>query len=422
MYLQYLKREKDSHALTDFQLTLAKDKKNVLIFMLDGFSGGALKHIEDNSREILNGFDGFTWYKNVVTGGTGTWGVIATLYGGHKYSIEEINSKVQQKPLHDYFVEAYNFYPRVFTPQGYKVKYVNTPYLDASEIDKNVEYYKMMSIESNSIFDNFETTRNIYNEGIPLLVSALTIFNAIPNTFKKFVYDNGMYHGIRNKNPVPYKIYEWSSFLNIANRIKVIDTSTFNFIALLIPHSPNIMDSQCNYVIKTKYTDLHTAYLNEATCSIKTISKIIMRMKELQVYDNTMIALVSDHGWWMENKMFKENYAKKVPAGDGYRLISGMVSPLLIVKDINSRGEIRTSDIFLSNADLPSIVCSVFDSNGGIPTDFRKHKGKRKFIVNSYNPDTSNNFLSDIGFKGIIEKYEVTDNIFDGDNWKKIDQ
>jgi hypothetical protein len=253
-------------------------------------------------------------------------------------------------------------------------------------------------------------------------VSALTIFKAIPNTFKKFVYDNGMYHGIRNKNPVPYKIYEWSSFLNIANRIKVTNESTFNFIYLDTPHPPNIMDSQCNYKIITKNTDWNTAYLNEATCSIKTISKIIMRMKELQVYDNTMIVLVSDHGSWMENKMFKENYGKKVPVGDGCCFNSGIVNPLLMVKDINLRGEIRTSDIFLSNADLPSIVCSVLDSCGDIPADFRKYKGKRKFIVNHYNAHTPSNFLSYIGFKGIIERYEVTDNIFDGDNWKKIDQ
>jgi hypothetical protein len=181
------------------------------------------------------------------------------------------------------------------------------------------------------------------------------------------------------------------------------------------------MDSECNFIQKNKNTDLNKAYLNEAYCSIKTISKIIMQMKELQVYDNTMIVLVSDHGWWMENKMFNEKYAKKVFAGYENRFNSGMVNPLLMVKDIYSRGAIRTSDIFLSNADLPSIVCSVIDSCNDIPTDFRKYKGKRRFIVNNYVPENEKYFMSDIGFKDIKERYEVTDNIFDADNWEKFD-
>ena len=172
MYSQYLKKKSDSNALANYQLTLSKDKKNVLIFMLDGFSGGALKHIEDNRRELLNDFDGFTWYKNVVTVSPSTMGATPTIFGGHKYSIEEINSKVEKKPLIYYFIEAYNVYPRAFTPLGYKVKYVNPPYVGCSEIKYNAECYKNLSIEPDSNLINTEVTNNIY-EAVPLLVNSL---------------------------------------------------------------------------------------------------------------------------------------------------------------------------------------------------------------------------------------------------------
>ena len=249
----------------------------------------------------------------------------------------------------------------------------------------------------------------------------MTIFKAIPHSFKKSIYDKGRYNGIRKIIIDPEWIYESNFFLNIGNHIKATEELTFNFIYLHIPHPPNKMDSQCNIMTTNEHRYLNIDYINESYCVIKTISKIISRMKELQVYDNTMIMLVSDHGWWFENKMFKENYAERVSAGYEGRLISGMINPLLMVKDINSKGKIKYSDHFLSNADIPSIVCSVIDSCNEIPIDFRKYQGERKFIVTNYVTENMTSYMSDIGYKGIKERYEVTNNIFDGDNWKKVE-
>ena len=212
------------------------------------------------------------------------------------------------------------------------------------------------------------------------------------------------------------KINNWMFLLNIASGIKVVDEPTFNFISLKIPHGPNIMDSQFNF-----QPDKAT-YLDEAHGTLKAISGIISQMKILGVYNNTMIVLISDHGWVTENKMFDNDFSDKVPAGLEKRLSPGFVNPLFLVKDINSSDILRTSNILLSNSDLPSIVCSVISSCDGIPTDVRQYHGKRTLIVDNYKPENEQDFLSEIGFKGDTERYEVTDNVFKARNWKKVDK
>ena len=181
--IQNIQNKIDATSVHRFELTLSKERNNVLVFMLDGFSGGAMKHIQDNIPDVLDGFNGFTWYKNVVTSNTGTWGAIATLYGGNRYSVTEINSRVQQKTIREYFVEAYNLYKREFFPKGYKVKIVNPEFLSCSEIDNNAECYKTKSYGSD---DLLKSGVKLKGYQIPLLVEAVTIFKAAPHTFKNY--------------------------------------------------------------------------------------------------------------------------------------------------------------------------------------------------------------------------------------------
>ncbi|MCV6608593.1 MAG: membrane protein insertase YidC, partial [Campylobacterales bacterium] len=68
-------------------LSLSKEQ-NVLVFFLDGYTGGDMDTIYKTKKESLKAYDGFTWYKNTLTTGTGTQSSMAAMVGGHKYTIE----------------------------------------------------------------------------------------------------------------------------------------------------------------------------------------------------------------------------------------------------------------------------------------------------------------------------------------------
>jgi hypothetical protein len=406
----------ESISIDKYELSLSKDKSNVLIFILDGFSGGAVNQLKDSVPELFNGFDGFTWYKNILTTGVGTWGAIATLYGGHKYSIEEINMN-SLNTLRNDFSEAYNLYGLEFHRHGYKVKYVNSAILGCDYIDDNSECYSIKESEDSFKYtkSNHETPMN----AIPLLIPAVTIFKSIPHMFQGFVYDNGTWHGIIEKRilaDTDKKKEHWFFLQSLKDRVKVKNEPSFNIIYLSLPHAANVMSSQCEYL-----DNYDGKYVDDAFCALEAVRKLTARMKELGVFDNTMIVLVSDHGWWTENKMFNEEvFSRKVPPAYENRLSPGFVNPLLMVKDINSKGNLDISDVFLSNADVPSIVCTVIGSCEGIPADYRKFKGTRVLTVNLYKPDNEVELLSKTGYGHVMSRYEVTDNIFNASNWKKV--
>ena len=100
-------------------------ERNVLIILLDGFSGGYMEKIQNEAPDTLKEYEGFVWYPNTLTTNSGTWGAIAALVGGHKYVVKEINSRNEPSLAH-VIEEAYAVYSDAFIPSGYEVTYVNS--------------------------------------------------------------------------------------------------------------------------------------------------------------------------------------------------------------------------------------------------------------------------------------------------------
>jgi arylsulfatase A-like enzyme len=86
----------------------------------------------------------------------------------------------------------------------------------------------------------------------------------------------------------------------------------------------------------------NTAYIYTFMAALKAAGNWLDSLKEIGVYDNTRIVIVSDHGYSYDNTLFE----------------SGMTSynPLLMVKEPGAQGALIVSDAFMTQADLPSIV------------------------------------------------------------------
>jgi phosphoglycerol transferase MdoB-like AlkP superfamily enzyme len=145
---------------------------------------------------------------------------------------------------------------------------------------------------------------------------------------------------------------------------------------------------------------------------IKRLSDYFDFLKSQGVYDNTRIILVSDHGWAHATYVTKTSLPFHV---DHY-------NPLLLIKDFNANGEMKTDMTFMSNADVPVIAMKELVENPVNP-----------FTGNAITVNRKNNPLL-ILINGVHDKneteieinpqntYYVHDNIFDEKNWNKPEQ
>ncbi|MGH7256801.1 MAG: hypothetical protein ACREIM_00355, partial [Nitrospiraceae bacterium] len=156
----------------------------------------------------------------------------------------------------------------------------------------------------------------------------------------------------------------------------------------------------------------------EAVCALKEIGALLSWMKQTGIYDTTKIVVVSDHGWYVDNPMFPPSFEKTLPKLEGWLSMPGIVHPLLLAKDFEARGNFRRSDTFLSNSDVPSMVCSAIEACTDVGSDPTKidHLGRTlTFSLIRYPPEEVEAKKFDI-----VTTFEVKNSIFDPQNWRKI--
>ena len=395
-------------------------EENVLIIMLDGFPGGYIQKIKNEAPDTLREYEGFVWYPNMLTTNAGTWGSIATLAGGHKYTVQEINYR-NGKSLRSSIIEAYGVYADAFIQKGYQVTYVNPSETGGCEgIDKRVHcadtapygiYYHEKEDADAPVLHDAEAN-------LPVRLMMLSLFKASPKLFKSWIYNDGAFRGahsimLRRKTANTFKARHWGFLRVLAHESNTDSTSkTFKFIQIVIPHTPHALNNDCR--LEPSRATVYT----ESVCALKEVGALLAWMKDKGIYDVTKIVLVSDHGWWVENPMFPSDFVKTVPEGYQYRAAVGLLQSLLLVKDFGAKGSLSRSDMFVSTPDVPSLVCSTIVTCRDVPPDPTKNNvGERTLTFNITEPVLRGEKFNKFD---IIETYEVTSNIFDARNWKRV--
>jgi YidC/Oxa1 family membrane protein insertase len=398
---------------TNTTLSFSKDK-NIIIFMLDGYSGGQIYEIIKNSPRLFDKFDGFVSYKNTLTTGTATWGSISALAAGHNYTIDAINSRDREIQID--IDEAYTLYPKSFL--DYQFSYLKPQYLSSNSVLNDLGVH----ISNLDIYSNFasQSGDNIYGDLDLKQLYMISFFKIVPLFAKNYIYNDGLWHGANSESKqvadaIEYKKGIWT-FMKILTTKANFDNSksSFKFFQLNMPHVPYAVD------MDGELNPRKSSYKIEAYKVLEQISKLIDLFKSNGVYDSSKIVIVSDHGWWMDNGYFNKEFSKHIKEGAENRMNVGMVQPLMLIKEFNSKEKFRVSDEFMSNADLASIICSSLQSRCGIADiDPRGKNLDRELSITTSRFDggekegiTKNQFI-------IKEKYIVKETIFDYKNWKK---
>lgn len=444
---------------------LSRNSKNVAVLFLDRAMGEYLPYLVAEKPELKESFDGFTYYSNVISfGGHTNFGAPA-LMGGYEYTPVELNKR-DGELLVDKHNESLKVMPVLFDSHGFNVTVCDAPYANYKWIpDLSIynEYPRIHKYVTKGFFGSTEAKeRAIENDKRNFF--CFSIMKSLPVALQYAAYDSGNYHRAgadaeeeiasqtmtsttvaEGMNAEFMESYEALINLNEMTRVTSDDKNCFVFYYNDLPHEPMLLDEANGYVPaphvdNTQFDEEHKDRFTVDGRSIRVedkrqvihyqtnmatmlqVAKWLDHLKEEGVYDNTKIIIVADHGYYLnQSEVF--SFPEYV-FSNGYSLDISNYFPLLMVKDFGAHG-FKTSDEFMTNADVPSLACEglIADpvnpfTGKAINTD--EKTAHDQFIISYHagwdtKTNNGNTFLP-------CPWAVVTNNIWDRNDWQFIDE
>jgi YidC/Oxa1 family membrane protein insertase len=408
---------------------LSKTGKNTVILMLDRATSPFIPFIFDENLELREIYTGFVYYPNTVSFGGLTLVGAPPLFGGYEYTPEAINKRdtVTLVTKHN---ESLLLMPRIFSENGYEVTVTDPPFPNYS------------SREDLRIYNPYPDIKAVLTEGrytklwlqehnlkIPLTSDILrrdlfwySLMKIMPLAFRAGIYHDGWCRLVDSQTLL--STLDSYSVLDYLSRLTGLNAEKDTFLAMvnMTTHSSLFFQAP-DYVPEVTVTNYGTGpFRKEDTyhtnvAAIKRLADWFVYLKSENVYDNTRIILVADHG-------VKKNFVFKMPLGFSVNVDN--YNPLLMVKDFGAVGEMQTDMTFMSNADVP---CLAFQGQIAEPVNpFTGTKITSNAQMSSLYIAVSAANLNpgkplDTQFALNPKKdYYVHDNIFDANNWEKVNK
>ena len=390
-------------------INFSKTENNVIILMQDMFQGFAMENIINEKPDFINNFTGFKWYRNTLSVSMLTNSSVPALMGGFDY-LPNILDKDTSHTIRHKMTSALKSIVNKAQERDFDITINKFAYTDMEEIS-----YDILLPSWHKEWENYNQSlgiNSINSNNMNLLVESALLYSC-PLLAKATIYNKGNWtksYFIEPKINENSWIAKKYNFLRLLPQISTTQNNKSNFILLssLATHFP------WNYVDNTGELHNDVSPIINNRWALETFSKWIQWMKDNDVYDNTMIIFVSDHGipWSfyegdVEIKLPIKNMDEKVVS------MSTMINlnPVLLVKDYNQKGEIQIDDRLMSNVDMNSII---FDKVNVTNSPIDNNRKIKTFVTYwAKNIDKRTQFIYNTS-------YEVKGNVFDVNNWKKI--
>lgn len=305
-------RKKYPIIVTDKNYANFSKDKNFIIFLVDAVDSRIFDQ-ELKKSQYLDSFKDFTYYPDTISHYLFTRESIPLILTG----IPNYN----EKDYYTYYNDAFDKSPLFdeLSEKNYDVNIYDYELIWGTEKGRMVKNSKVIS-NSMSVFHFMKC--NLKYVG----------YKYLPYNLKKFAKIEKMNFNYGKKTNDD-SFYKWDNIDNykmIKNaNVTIEDTKQFKFIHTNGSHVPYTMDENLKRV-----KEKDSSYEKEVNASIKLLDSYLNLLKENNVYDNSVIIILADHGY----------------AG-GERI--GRQNPILYIKGINeTHKQMPVSDKKLSQIDL----------------------------------------------------------------------
>ena len=411
---------------------LSKNGENVFVFISDMAVSSYWYDAFERFPNYKKDFDGFVYYPNTVSYSEHTTS-IASLHGGYDYLPYEMSIDGNYN-ITNFHNEALLMIPLSLQKYGYSSSILDPAYLNFSAYSDFEIFKKYTNVNAyDSSFIYQESINNYFGNNIKLDLNDLelleqkklsvrfSIFRMLPINLRHSFYNNGEWFNISSLN-INEGINHYALLNYTTNTIFINSNGNYyNIFHNGITHHANFFGN--DYLphnissIKVSKEDMdiygseHDAkYFYVSISALNSFNNILNFLKNNDIYDNTKIIIVSDHATPVDSSLFTN---KNLDFARG-------INALLMFKDFNVRGELKTDTNFMTIADTPYLATKHIPNiknpfNNKLITNDYKTNGANIILFNSWYIQNQkyNRYDFDI-------LYNVKNNIFDINNWKKF--
>ena len=353
--------------LKDF-FTFSRYGKNIVVVMLDMFTGGNMNQLLERHPDLKTELDGFTWYEDVVTAGSSTIFGKPSILGGEAAHPLTLNRN-NDTSLEGKITAAYGKFFKKLQEHNFRISVYDVDFLNPGQLTP----YLIPDVKTNfintpyTIWDGavacWENKHNFYIKKIlnyNSILNKIGIYNVVPTKYKKVLYDKGRWK--ETKAIIAYtNIRNTSNYLaNLevpldASNVSEIKENSFIYLMNLLPHGPWVINESgmpsskggWGETRQMKYNGISKEHLRNEYFALKKLIAWFSWMKTNNVYDNTQIILVSDHGFGDSAEIVK--VWKKIPPI--------YLHGLLLVKENGAHGELKIDRKSpMANWDVTTII------------------------------------------------------------------
>lgn len=338
-------KDKIISTATNRNINNASTDKNFFILLVDAVDSYDFGNIVKESDKYAETFNDFTYYPDTVSGYTFTRDSIPFIFSG------EWNENKTE--FDEYASKAFN-----------ESKFLTE--LKNKDYDMNFYEYQVAWNDRNAAcFSNVDIYDNQVN-GVRFFkeLSKYILYKYLPYPLKK-------YSRIETADFDLCKIDSEKNYFNWGNKITYENIKNneldkgnkkyFQFLHIEGGHVPFDCDEELNEIPVEEGN-----YDKKLKATLKIIDSYIDRLKKNNVYDNSVIVIMADHGYWNSRD-------------------SGRHNPILYIKGTNEHHKMETSEIPVSYEDLCNAFTELIqDKNSNELFQNIDKNRTRRFIDNAF--------------------------------------
>lgn len=414
--------------IKDF-FTFSRKGKNIVVVMLDMFTGGNMNQLLERYPELADELDGFTWYEDVVTAGSVSIMGKPGILGGEICHPLRLNED-KDTSLEEKISRAYGTFFRELQEQNFRISAFDQEFFHPDLLEKYVladgkanfiqappklmwpgalKFWKEKYHYKGEI-DNRQDFRRFFR--------IIGLYNIAPLKYKGRLYDQGAW-----KKAISHESYDFmysaEQLANIdiplyASHVSDNDRNSFIYFVNLLTHTPWSLDENGMPSSKGGWYDtrklenggLSEEHLRSEYFALKKMIEWFEWMKKNDVYNNTQIVLVSDHG--------KGDSVGVVRVWNEIPPFS--IHGLLLVKEYGARGPLRIDrDSQMANTDVRTMLRNSFLDEPARTFPWKDASRVRMHVAGSWtrseHPDNEFSFW---------EVYKIQGPLYKKESWTKI--
>lgn len=387
--------------------------QNVLQIILDGFQADVFNEITSNEvvgQRYRSAMQGFTFFKDNMGAFPTTYMAVPALLGGVIYRNQMPKNEFLQKVL-----GGKSILNTVFAA-GYEVDLVSEDYWIG-------KYSAANHTNAYIIPTTPHATAQAQALGEAAKLLDLTLFRLSPHFLKKYIHNDQVWvvqPAIFGPNNLPIWYFEHTAFLNDLAENMSADRAApvYKLIHVMNTHWPMVVNENCEYAGGSLPRNRMTV-TTQSRCSLDAVIRILDKMKELGIYENSLIVMMADHGAGLAPYDLKPTTAEN---GEDAVLMNpqvvSMATPLMAIKPPGASGPFQVSTVPTSYVDTAVTITSIL----GLESDF---DGRSMFELRPGEQRERRHYLHawrrddwDTEYFGPIQELIVNGSVYDSAAWQ----